>query len=252
MSVRRLAAEQPESFAFTPENLEWAKRQIEKYPHGREASAVLPILWRAQEQSGGWLPEPALRYVADMLELAYIRVYEIATFYTMFNLAPVGRYCVQVCGTTPCWLRGADAIKATCRKLIGEPGHVTPDGLFSWTEVECLGACVNAPMAQINKDYYEDLTPENFARILKDLKAGRAATPGPQNGRQTSAPLGGPMTLIDPALYEKEEPDAEPELVGAGAPLTDAEAKRPGKAANMRERAVPKPPLARGRKPKTE
>ncbi len=122
MSVRRLAAEQPEGFAFTPENLEWAKAQIKKYPEGRQASAVLPILWRAQEQMGGWLPEPALRYVADMLGLAYIRVYEIATFYTMFNLAPVGRYYVQVCGTTPCWLSGADEIKDTCRKLIGAAG----------------------------------------------------------------------------------------------------------------------------------
>ena len=144
---------------------------------------------------GGWLPEPALRYVADMLGMAYIRVYEIATFYTMFNLAPVGRYYVQVCGTTPCWLRGANEIKDTCRKVIGEPDHVTPDGLFSWTEVECLAACVNAPMAQINKDYYEDLTPESLESILADLKAGRPVTPGPQNGRQASAPLGGPITL---------------------------------------------------------
>ena len=252
MSVRRLAAEQPEGFAFTPENLEWAKAQIKKFPEGKQASAVLAILWRAQEQMGGWLPEPALRYVADMLGLAYIRIYEIATFYTMFNLAPVGRYYVQVCGTTPCWLRGADAIKATCRRLMGEPGHVTPDGLFSWTEVECLGACVNAPMAQINKDYYEDITPESFARILKDLKAGRPVTPGPQNGRQTSAPEGGPTTLIDPALYAKEEPDEEMELVGAGggAALTDHDAKWPGKAANIRERPAPKSPLSKGRKPR--
>jgi NADH-quinone oxidoreductase subunit E len=246
MSVRRLAAEQPEGFAFTPENLEWAKGQIKKYPEGRQASAVLALLWRAQEQMGGWLPEPALRYVADMLGLAYIRIYEIATFYTMFNLAPVGRYYVQVCGTTPCWLRGANAIKDTCRRLIGEPGHVTKDGLFSWTEVECLGACVNAPMAQINKDYYEDLTPESLERILSHLKAGRPVKPGPQNGRQASAPLGGPMTLLDAALYAKEEP--EEELVGAVASLTDEEAKRPGKAANQRERATPKPPLGKGRK----
>src|SRR4029453_15311022 len=172
MSVRRLAADQPEDFAFTPENLEWARAQIKKYPEGRQASAVLPILWRAQEQMGGWLPEPALRYVADLLGLAYIRLYEIATFYTMFNLAPVGRRYVQVCGTTPCWLRGADAIKDTCRRLIGAPGHVTPDGLFSWTEVECLGACVNAPVAQIDKDYYEDLTPESLEEILEGLAGG--------------------------------------------------------------------------------
>jgi NADH-quinone oxidoreductase subunit E len=248
MSVRRLAAEQPEGFAFTPENLEWAKGQIKKYPQGREASAVLPILWRAQEQMGGWLPEPALRYVANMLSLAYIRVYEIATFYTMFNLAPVGRYYVQVCGTTPCWLRGANAIKDTCRRLIGEPGHVTPDGLFSWIEVECLGACVNAPLAQINKYYYEDLTPESLERILENLKAERPITPGPQNGRYASAPEGGPITLLDAALYANEEP--EEELVSAGAALTDHEAKRPGKAANVRKAAVPKPPLSKGRKPR--
>jgi NADH-quinone oxidoreductase subunit E len=246
MSVRRLAADQPEGFAFTPENLEWAKAQIKKYPEGRQASAVLALLWRAQEQMGGWLPEPALRYVGDMLGLAPIRVYEIATFYTMFNLAPVGRYYVQVCGTTPCWLRGADAIKNTCRKLIGEPNHVTRDGMFSWTEVECLGACVNAPMVQINKDYYEDLTPESFERILANLKDGRPVTPGPQNGRAASAPLGGPMTLLDAALYANEEP--EEELVGAHAALTDAEAKRPGKAANVRDAGVPKPPLGKGRK----
>ena len=190
-------------------------------------------MWRAQEQMGGWLPEPALRYVADMLGMAYIRVYEIATFYTMFNLAPVGRYYVQVCGTTPCWLRGADAIKDTCRKLIGEPGHVTRDGLFSWIEVECLGACVNAPMAQINKDYYEDLTPESMTRILKDMKAGRHVEPGPQDGRQASAPAGGPITLTDADLYKNEAPDDDRDTVGPA--LTDAEAKRPGKAANVRE-----------------
>jgi len=249
MSVRRLAAEQPEGFAFTPENLAWAKAQLDKYPEGRQASAVLALLWRAQEQMGGWLPEPALRYVANMLGMAYIRIYEIATFYTMFNLAPVGRHYVQVCGTTPCWLRGADAIKDTCRKLIGAPGHVTEDGLFSWTEVECLGACVNAPVAQIDKDYYEDLTPESLTKILEELKAGRRPKPGPQNGRQASAPLGGPMTLTDPDLYldrEPEEPD-EPPVVPA---LADDEPKRPGKGANLRARAVPKPPLAKGRKPR--
>ncbi len=140
---------------------------------------MLALLWRAQEQMGGWLPEPALRYIADMLGMAYIRIYEIATFYTMFNLAPVGRHYVQVCGTTPCWLRGADDIKAACRELIGEPNHVTEDGLFSWTEVECLGACVNAPVAQINKYYYEDLTPESLAQLLADLKAGARDHPGP-------------------------------------------------------------------------
>ncbi len=248
MSVRRLAAEQPEGFAFTPENLEWAKTQIKQYPEGRQASAVLSLLWRAQEQMGGWIPEPALRYVADMLNMAYIRVYEVVTFYTMFNLAPVGRYYVQVCGTTPCMLRGADDIKAACRKHIGEKDHVSDDGLFSWTEVECLGACVNAPMAQINKYYYEDLTPENFESILERLRAGEDVEPGPQNGRQTSAPLGGPNTLTDPALYTNDSSSAE--SGSAGAVLIDAKAKRPGAAANAREAGTPKPPLTKGRKPK--
>ena len=216
MSVRRLATHQPEGFAFTPANLEWANAQIKKYPDGRQASAVLPILWRAQEQVGGWLPEPALRYVADMLGLAYIRIYEIATFYTMFNLAPVGRHYVQVCGTTPCWLRGADEIKDTCRRLIGAAGQVTEDGLFSWTEVECLGACVNAPVVQIDKDYYEDLVPKSLERILKELKAGRPVVPGPQDGRQASAPLGGPITLTDPELYREEAgAPADPPKPGA-------------------------------------
>jgi NADH-quinone oxidoreductase subunit E len=170
----------------------------------------------------------------------------------MFNLAPVGRHYVQVCGTTPCWLRGADDIKAACRELIGEPNHVTEDGLFSWTEVECLGACVNAPVAQINKYYYEDLTPESFARLLADLKAGREITPGPQNGRQASAPIGGPNTLIDPGLYRNELPDdAPPNYRLEAVALTDSEAKRPGGAANQREAAVPKPPLAKGRKTKS-
>jgi NADH-quinone oxidoreductase subunit E len=210
MSVHRLAVEQPEAFAFTPENLAWAKGQLKKYPEGRQASAVLPLLWRAQEQCGGWLPEPALRAVADMLGMAYIRVYEIATFYSMFNLAPVGRYYVQLCGTTPCWLRGADALKDTCRSLIGEPGHVTKDGLFSWIEVECLGACVNAPMVQVNQDYYEDLSPESFERILADLRAGRAVTPGPQDGRHSSEPLGGPNTLTDPSLYGQATAPRQP------------------------------------------
>ena len=196
MSVRRLAAEQPEAFAFTKANLDWAKGQIKKYPEGKQASAVLALLWRAQEQMGGWLPEPALRYVAELLGLPFIRLYEIATFYTMFNLAPVGRHFVQVCGTTPCWLRGADEIKETCRRLIGASGHVTSDGMFSWTEVECLGACVNAPMAQINKDYYEDLTPASLERALTDLREGREVKPGPQDGRHSSEPFRGPKTLV--------------------------------------------------------
>jgi len=237
MSVRRLAAEQPETFAFTPENLDWARGQIKKYPKGREASAVLPLMWRAQEQCGGWLPEPALRAIADMLNMAYIRAYEIATFYTMFNLAPVGRYYVQLCGTTPCWLRGAEALKDTCRKLIGEPNHVTRDGMFSWTEVECLGACVNAPMVQINKDYYEDLTPNTFEHILIDLREGRKVKPGPQDGRHSSEPFGGPTTLIDPKLYAEDTSlELGPEDVEYA--LLDNEAKKPSEAASQRETRI--------------
>lgn len=206
MSVRRLAEKQPESFAFTPENLAWAKATIAKYPPGRQASAVIPLLWRAQEQSGGWLPEPALRYVGRMVGLSDMRVLEIATFYTMFNLEPVGRHHVQVCGTTPCWLRGAEDLKAVCRKRIGEQGHVTPDGLFSWVEVECLGACVNAPMVQINKDYYEDLDGARLEAILEALAQGRDVPPGPQIERQFSAPVGGLTTLLDDAAAGGKRP----------------------------------------------
>jgi NADH-quinone oxidoreductase subunit E len=205
MSVRRLAEKQPESFAFTPENLAWAKARIEKYPQGRQQSAVLPILWRAQEQCGGWLPQKAIEAVADMLGMAKIRVLEVATFYTMFNLAPVGRYHVQFCGTTPCLLRGADALKKVLHDRIGEENEVTADGTFSWVEVECLGACVNAPMVQINADYYEDLTPESLTKILNDMSAGKTPKPGPQIDRQNSAPVGGPITLTDPSIYAAKE-----------------------------------------------
>lgn len=205
MSARRLAEKQPESFAFTPENLAWAKAKIEKYPSGRQQSAVIPILWRAQEQCGGWLPQKAIEAVAGMLGMAKIRVLEVATFYTMFNLSPVGKYHVQFCGTTPCLLRGADALKKVLRGAIGEENEVTTDGKFSWIEVECLGACVNAPMVQINADYYEDLTPESLTRILSDFAAGKTPEPGPQIDRQNSAPIGGPNTLTDPSIYAAKE-----------------------------------------------
>jgi len=197
MAVRRLApAEiQPREFAFTAENLAWARTEIAKYPEGRQASAVLALLWRAQRQAGGWVPEAAIRYVADFLGMAHIRVLEIATFYTMFNLEPVGRFHVQLCGTTPCMLRGAEDLKRVCRERIGHEHEVGADGTFSWIEVECLGACVNAPMVQINEDYYEDLSPESFARILDDLAAGKEPKPGPQIERQLSAPVGGATTL---------------------------------------------------------
>ena len=197
MAVRRLAPPelQPKEFSFTPENLAWARRQMEKYPPGRQASAVIPILWRVQEQAGGWVPEPAIRYVADLLGMAQIRVLEVATFYTMFQLEPVGKFLVQLCGTTPCMLRGAEDLKKVCKRRIGDEHHVSADGKFSWMEVECLGACVNAPMAQINADYYEDLTAESFEKILDALAAGKEPKPGPQIDRQLSAPVGGATTL---------------------------------------------------------
>jgi NADH-quinone oxidoreductase subunit E len=197
MSVRRLAEPhlQPKEFSFTADNLVWAKKQIAKYPEGRQASAVIPLLWRAQEQAGGWLPQKAIEHVAEVLGMARIRVLEVATFYTMFNLEPVGTYHVQLCGTTPCMLRGSEELKKVCQRRIGNQHHVTADGKFSWIEVECLGACVNAPMAQINYDYYEDLTPETFEKVLDQLAAGRAPKPGPQIDRQLSAPIGGPTTL---------------------------------------------------------
>jgi NADH-quinone oxidoreductase subunit E len=201
MAVRRLSPDQPKSFEFTPENVAWAKATVAKYPPGKQASAVIPLLWRAQEQNGGWLPEPALRLVADMLGMAYIRVYEIATFYTMFQLAPVGRKAhVWVCGTTPCMLRGAEALVEVCRRRIHhDPHHVSADGDFSWEEVECLGCCANAPMVQVGKDTYEDLTPELLERVLDGFAKGEPPKPGSQTGRQASCPEGGPTTLIDMA-----------------------------------------------------
>jgi NADH-quinone oxidoreductase subunit E len=195
MSVRRLADVQPASFAFTPENEAWCEKIIGKYPEGRQASAVISLLWRAQKQNDYWLPRPAIETVANMLGMPYIRVLEVATFYTMFNLAPVGRFYVQMCGTTPCQLEGSDAIKAVLRRRVGDEAVVSADGIFSWREVECLGACCNAPMVQINDDYYEDLTPENFEKLLDDLAAGRPVHIGSQTGRVTSEPAGGLTSL---------------------------------------------------------
>jgi NADH-quinone oxidoreductase subunit E len=239
MAVRRLAepAIQPESFVFTAENLDWAKREITKYPSGRQHSAIIPLLWRAQEQAGGWLPQKAIEHVADLLGMAKMRALEVATFYTMFNLAPVGKFHVQLCGTTPCLLRGAEQLLKLCHERIGEQLHVSADGKLSWIEVECLGACVNAPVAQINYDYYEDLTPVSLGRILDDLASGKQVKPGPQIDRQLSAPLGGPTTLTDSDLYAGRNAGSPPQL-----PLSDADAKKPGAAANLRDAPVPKPP----------
>ncbi len=198
MAVRRLHTVQPPRFAFTPENEAWAKQVITNYPEGQQASAVLPLLWRAQEQHGGWLPEPALRYVADFLDMPYIRVYEVATFYTMFQLSPVGSLAhVQVCGTTPCMLCGSGDLVVVCkRKIAAQPHEVSPCGRFSWEEVECLGSCANAPMVQIGKDTYEDLTPELFEQVLDGFADGNPPKPGSQVGRRASCPKSGPTTLL--------------------------------------------------------
>ena len=196
MSNRRLHPEQPSHFAFSAGNLTWAKATIANYPAGKQAAAVIPVLWRAQEQEG-WCTEPAMRAVADMLGMAYIRVYEIATFYTMFQLSPVGTVAhVQVCGTTPCLLRGADKLIEVCKARIADHAHeLSPDKKFSWEEVECLGSCANAPMVQIFKDTYEDLTPDLFEKLLADFAKGTPPKPGSQIGRTASCPKSGPTTL---------------------------------------------------------
>ena len=194
--LRRLSPVQPDSFAFTPGNLEWAYAQITKYPESRQQSAIIPLLWRAQEQEG-WLSRPAIEYCAKLLDMAYIRALEVATFYFMFQLQPVGSVAnIQICGTTTCMICGAEDLIAVCkRKIAPTPHTLSADGKFSWEEVECLGACSNAPMAQIGKDYYEDLTPERLEALIDAFSAGEVPLPGPQNGRFSSEPLGGPVVL---------------------------------------------------------
>ena len=188
---------QPTSFAFSEANLAEAKKHIAKYPKGRQASAVMPLLWLAQYQEG-WVSRVAMDVIAEMLEMAPIRVYEVATFYTMYNLKPVGKHLVQICRTTPCWLRGSDGLTEMCKKKLGVDLHGTSaDGKFTIIEVECLGACVNAPMVQINDDFYEDLTPESLAKVLDELAAGKQPKIGPQIDRLNSAPVGGMTTLKD-------------------------------------------------------
>jgi NADH-quinone oxidoreductase subunit E len=196
VSTRRLAPNQPATFAFTAENQAWAQQQIAKYPAGKQASAVVPLLWRAQEQNGGHVTEPMMRVIGEMLGMSPIRVLEIATFYTMFNLKPVGQHLLQVCTTTPCWLRGSDQVVAACKKHIHPQAEtVSADGKLSWMEVECLGACVNAPIVQVGDDFYEDLDGARAEALINDLRNGRPTKPGSQIGRQTSAPEGGPTTL---------------------------------------------------------
>lgn len=196
--LRRLHPDQPDSFAFTPDNQKWAEAQMKKYPEGRQASAIIPILWRAQEQEG-WLTRPAIEHVADMLDLAFIRALEVASFYFMFQLQPVGSIAhVQVCGTLSCMICGAEDLISVCKEKIADSAHaLSADGKFSWEEVECLGSCANAPMAQIGKDYYEDLTAKRLGEIIDELAAGKVPVPGPQNGRYAAEPLQGLTSLKD-------------------------------------------------------
>jgi len=206
MAARRPAKNQPSSFEWTTENLRWCEAQTKKYPEGRQASCVIPFLWRGQKQEG-WVSIPMMEAIARQLDMPYIRVFEVATFYTMFNLAPQGEVFVQVCGTTPCMLRGAGELIEVCERTIGAQNHPTPDGKLSWLEVECLGACVNAPMAQVStKDgdhYYEDLTPSVLEEMLAAWRRGEKVKPGTRNpGRRTSDPEGKKTSLIDPSLYD--------------------------------------------------
>jgi len=238
VSVRRLNHEQPSSFAFTPDNKSWAEKEISKYPPGRQASAVIALLWRGQDQEG-WVSKPMIETVARMLDMAYIRVLEVATFYTMFHLHTVGKHVVQVCTTTPCWLVGSDDVVAVCKKQISpRQDTISSDGVFSWMEVECLGACVNAPMLQIGKDFYEDLDGPRTEAILAAFRRGETPKPGSQNGRHSSEPLGGPLTLTDRTLYDGSTRRHD------GQALTDADATMTSKGASDREAPAQKPPGA--------
>ncbi len=249
--LRRLHPEQPESFAFTAANQQWAEAQITKYPEGRQASAVIPLLWRAQEQEG-WLSRPAIETVADMLGMSYIRVLEVASFYFMFQLQPVGSVAhIQVCGTTSCMICGAEDLIAVCReKIAPKPHQLSADGKLSWEEVECLGSCTNAPMEQIGKDYYEDLTAESFGRIIDELAAGKVPVPGPQNGRFAAEPLGGVTSLKDyqgskakhnaSVQLATELGDTVKRIDGTEVPILTPWLGKDGKAAGAK--AAPKPP----------
>ena len=247
--LRRLYADQPESFAFTPANQKWAEAQLKKFPEGRQASAIIPLLWRAQEQEG-WLSKPAIESVADMLGMPYIRALEVATFYFMFQLKPVGSVAhIQVCGTTSCMIMGAENLIDLCKSQIApNPHEISADGKFSWEEVECLGACTNAPMAQIGKDYYEDLTTESFSDLLKRFADGDVPQPGPQNGRFAAEPLGGATTLQE---FTGEEyngsvgravawGDTIKRIDGTEAPVTD-KVRKPAPSKAKKTSPEPKP-----------
>lgn len=226
MALRRFDIEAGgESFAFKPETESKIAFWRGKYPADRQQSAVIPMLWLAQKDNAGWLSEPAMREVADRLEMPYIRVYEVATFYTMFRLKPVGKHHIQLCGTTPCMLRGANDLKKVCESKIGKKFAMTDDGRLSWEEVECLGACVNAPMAQINDDYFEDLTPESFAEIIDRLRNGAEVDPGPQVDRIFSAPIGGTDVLTDASLFDGSRSAPLARIPNAPAAEPEPEAK---------------------------
>jgi len=239
MVARRLADEsvQPAEFAFNNDNEDWAQKRIALYPAGRQQSAVIPLLMRAQEQEG-WISRAAMETIAEMLGMPYIRVLEVATFYTQFQLQPVGtRAHIQVCGTTPCMLRGAEDLRAVCQKKIHrEPHHTNADGTLSWEEVECLGACVNAPMVAIFNDTYEDLTPERFEEIIDAFAAGKGDTikPGTQVDRMTSAPEGGRLTLLEEPTATREQfvpPPPPPETPAEPQPAAPARKQAPTTAA---------------------
>ena len=247
--LRRLHKDQPASFEFTPANLEWAKGQISKYPEGRQASAIIPLLWRAQEQHG-WLTRPAIEYVANMLGMAYIRALEVATFYFMFQLQPVGSVAhIQICGTTSCMICGAEELIAVCKELIASAPHaLSADGKFSWEEVECMGACANAPMAQIGKDYYEDLTAEKLRELIARFSTGEVPVPGPQNGRYAAEPKKG-LTSLKEFESGKKQFNASAQLAvdigdtvkridGTEVPLTTPWLGKPAKATPAKSKAT--------------
>ena len=258
--LRRLAKVQPDSFAFTPANLDWAEAQMTKYPEGRQQSAIIPVLWRAQEQEG-WLSRPAIEYCANLLGMPYIRALEVATFYFMFQLHPVGRIAnIQICGTTTCMICGAEDLVRVCREKIAPAPHtLSADGNFSWEEVECLGACSNAPMAQIGKDYYEDLTAEKLSALIDALAAGQVPVPGPQDGRFSSEAKGGGNALTDVKRVEEYNAsaalavklrDTVKRIDGTEVPiltpwLPPDDARRAGKGVRGRGPSQPKPGAGR-------
>ena len=197
MSIKKISKEQPDKFEFNPKNLELAGKIIEKYPEGKQQSAVMALLYIAQRQNDNWIPLVAMKYIAKFLNMSYIKVYEVATFYSMYNLSPVGNYFVQVCTTTPCMIRGAYELVEACKqKISANQNEVSSETKCSWTEVECLGACVNAPMMQINNDYFEDLNKEKTEEIISKLMEDDFPKPGSAKNRKNNAPLNGKTTLI--------------------------------------------------------